>query len=84
MTSEPYTSRQRNQALAVATAFFALFSIVGFAYYGLPFFYDFFVQGAGLDPRPSHVRQRLREAGGRPAVRASSPGSSSIASGRGG
>jgi len=47
VTSEPYTSRQRNQALAVATAFFALFSIVGFAYYGLPFFYDFFVRELG-------------------------------------
>jgi sugar phosphate permease len=40
-------SRTRNQALAVATAFFALFSIVGFAFYGLPFFYDFFVRELG-------------------------------------
>ncbi len=40
-------SRRRSQALAVATAFFALFSIVGFAYYGLPFFYDFFVRELG-------------------------------------
>ncbi len=48
MTSEtPDASRQRNQGLAVATAFFALFSIVGFAYYGLPFFYDFFVRELG-------------------------------------
>jgi len=48
MTSEtPGASRQRNQALAVATAFFALFSIVGFAFYGLPFFYDFFVRELG-------------------------------------
>jgi sugar phosphate permease len=47
VTSEPDTSRQRHQALAVATAFFALFSIVGFAYYGLPFFYDFFVKELG-------------------------------------
>ena len=29
------------------TAFLALFSIVGFALYGLPFFYDFFVQDLG-------------------------------------
>jgi MFS family permease len=47
MTSEPETSRRRSQGLAVATAFFALFSIVGFAFYGLPFFYDFFVQELG-------------------------------------
>ena len=48
MTSEtPEASRKRHQALAVATAFFALFSIVGFAFYGLPFFYDFFVRELG-------------------------------------
>jgi sugar phosphate permease len=47
MTSEPDTSRKRDQALVVATAFFALFSIVGFAFYGLPFFYDFFVRELG-------------------------------------
>jgi sugar phosphate permease len=40
-------ARKRHQALAVATAFFALFSIVGFAFYGLPFFYDFFVRELG-------------------------------------
>jgi sugar phosphate permease len=40
-------ARQRRQGIAVATAFFALFSIVGFAYYGLPFFYDFFVRELG-------------------------------------
>ena len=39
--------RKRKQGLAVATAFFALFSVVGFAYYGLPFFYDFFVKELG-------------------------------------
>lgn len=43
----PHASRERDQALAVATAFFALFSIVGFAFYGLPFFYDFFVKELG-------------------------------------
>jgi len=31
----------------VATAFFSLFAIVGFALYGLPFFYDFFVNEFG-------------------------------------
>jgi MFS family permease len=40
-------ARRRRQGLAVATAFFALFSIVGFAFYGLPFFYDFFVKELG-------------------------------------
>jgi sugar phosphate permease len=39
--------RKPRQVLAVATAFFALFSVVGFAYYGLPFFYDFFVRELG-------------------------------------
>jgi MFS family permease len=40
-------SARGDQALAVATAFLALFSIVGFALYGLPFFYDFFVRDLG-------------------------------------
>ena len=31
----------------VATAFFSLLAIVGFALYGLPFFYDFFVKEFG-------------------------------------
>jgi sugar phosphate permease len=47
MTSATAAPRRRYQTLAVATAFFALFSIVGFAYYGLPFFYDFFVRELG-------------------------------------
>jgi len=38
---------QNNQARALVAAFLALFSIVGFALYGLPFFYDFFVQELG-------------------------------------
>jgi sugar phosphate permease len=38
---------RRHQALAVVTGFLALFSIVGFALYGLPFFYDFFVKDLG-------------------------------------
>lgn len=38
---------RRHQALAVTTAFLALFSIVGFALYGLPFFYDFLVRDLG-------------------------------------
>lgn len=39
--------RTRQQTFAVATAFLALFSIVGCALYGLPFFYDFFVKDLG-------------------------------------
>jgi len=38
---------QHDQLLAVLTAFLALFSIVGFALYGLPFFYDFFFKDLG-------------------------------------
>jgi len=37
----------RPQAQAAATAFLSLFSIVGVALYGLPFFYDFFVRDLG-------------------------------------
>jgi sugar phosphate permease len=35
------------QLLAVTTAFLSLFCIVGFALYGLPFFYDFFFKELG-------------------------------------
>ncbi len=38
---------KRDQLLAVVTAFLALFAIVGFALYGLPRFYPFFVQELG-------------------------------------
>jgi sugar phosphate permease len=42
------SAESRPSALfAVATAFLALFSIVGFALYGLPFFYDFFFKELG-------------------------------------
>ena len=37
----------RDQAIAVSAAFLALFAIVGFSLYGLPFFYDFFVSDLG-------------------------------------
>jgi sugar phosphate permease len=39
--------RRADQLLAITTAFLALFAIVGFALYGLPFFYDFFVRDLG-------------------------------------
>ncbi len=38
---------RRQQSHVAATSFFALFSIVGLALYGLPFFYDFFVRDFG-------------------------------------
>jgi MFS family permease len=47
MTPSAAVERPRHQTLAVATAFLALFSVVGFALYGLPFFYDFLVTDLG-------------------------------------
>jgi MFS family permease len=41
------TSQRTGQILAVTTAFLSLFAIVGFALYGLPRFYPFFVQELG-------------------------------------
>lgn len=38
---------RNGQALAAASAFSALFAVVGIALYGLPFFYDFFVTEFG-------------------------------------
>ena len=43
--AKPFATR--DQAVAVSVAFLSLFSIVGFALYGLPFFYDFFVKDLG-------------------------------------
>ncbi|HUX96518.1 MAG TPA: MFS transporter [Bacteroidales bacterium] len=46
--TDPITHQKRSsQTYIVATAFLALFGIVGFAYYGLPFFYDFMVKEYG-------------------------------------
>ena len=39
--------KRSSQTYIVATAFLSLFGIVGFAYYGLPFFYDFMVKEYG-------------------------------------
>jgi MFS family permease len=47
MTGEPGQAERRYQALSVVTAFLALFSIVGFALYGLPRFYPFLVEDLG-------------------------------------
>ncbi len=39
--------RRSSQTYILMTAFLALFAIVGFAYYGLPFFYDFMIADYG-------------------------------------
>src|SRR4029434_1945879 len=40
-------TENRSPALVTATAFFALFSVVGLALYGLPLYYDFMVREFG-------------------------------------
>jgi MFS family permease len=47
MSPELDPRERRYQALSVVTAFLALFSIVGFALYGLPRFYPFLVEDLG-------------------------------------
>ena len=41
------SNKSSSQPYIVATAFLSLLAIVGFALYGLPFFYDFFVREFG-------------------------------------
>ncbi len=41
------STKRSSQSYILATTFLALFSIVGIAYYGLPFFYDFMVKEFG-------------------------------------
>ena len=41
------STRKSSQTYIIATAFLSLFAIVGFALYGLPFFYDFFSKEFG-------------------------------------
>jgi MFS family permease len=41
------SSSRSSQPYVVAAAFFSLLAIVGFALYGLPFFYDFFIKDFG-------------------------------------
>ncbi len=45
--TESTVSDRSSQAYIVATAFLSLFAIVGIAYYGLPFFYDFMIREYG-------------------------------------
>lgn len=47
MSDPQAESRTRAQGLALVTGFLALFAIVGFALYGLPFFYDFMLKDLG-------------------------------------
>jgi MFS family permease len=47
MSLFPLDERRGPQLLAVLAAFLALFSVVGCALYGLPFFYDFLVRDLG-------------------------------------
>jgi len=46
-SSNPVAEERSSQPYVVATAFFSLFAIVGFALYGLPLFYDFFMEEFG-------------------------------------
>jgi hypothetical protein len=43
----PTSSHERAQLQVATTSFLSLFSIVGIALYGLPFFYDFMVRDFG-------------------------------------
>jgi MFS family permease len=47
MVSDPDISPRSSQTYIVATTFLSLFALVGLAYYGLPFFYDFMVKEYG-------------------------------------
>ena len=60
---------RRHQTLAVATGFLALFSIVGFALYGLPVLLRLLREGPGLDAPAGHLRQRAQQADRGPALR---------------
>ncbi|MGV8094560.1 MAG: nitrate/nitrite transporter [Mangrovibacterium sp.] len=48
LNPEPVTGSGSSKIYIVITAFFSLFALVGFAYYGVPFFYDFMVQDFGF------------------------------------
>ena len=63
------TDSRRHQLLAVVTAFLALFAIVGFALYGLPRFYPFFVKELGWTRQQVTSGQRLQQDHHRDSVR---------------
>src|SRR5665811_692595 len=43
----PKNNSRSSQTYVLVTAFMALFALVGFAYYGLPFFFDFMTKEYG-------------------------------------
>ncbi|MCK7531486.1 MAG: MFS transporter [Marinilabiliales bacterium] len=45
--ASPDSGSQSSHTYILATAFFSLLAIVGFALYGLPFFYDFYIKEFG-------------------------------------
>lgn len=47
LLTNPAGASRSSQSYILATAFLALFAIVGFAYYGLPFFFDFMTKEFG-------------------------------------
>ena len=47
MTNNSVSSKKSSKAYIVATAFLSLFAIVGIAFYGLPFFFDFMTNDFG-------------------------------------
>ena len=47
LLTQPYETSRSSQTYILVTAFMALFAIVGFALYGLPFFYDFMTKEYG-------------------------------------
>jgi MFS family permease len=47
ITDKPDFQGRSSQTYIIITAFLSLFAIVGFALYGLPFYYDFFVKEFG-------------------------------------
>ncbi len=47
LLTEPAKGSRSSQTYILITAFMALFAIVGFAYYGLPFFFDFMTHEFG-------------------------------------
>ena len=65
---QPHPLLRRAQVQVAATSFASLFSIVGIALYGLPFFYEFMVRDFGwsraqvtrLRARSTHLCRRRR------------------------
>jgi sugar phosphate permease len=48
VTSDALKRSSSSKTYIIITAFFSLFALVGFAYYGVPFFYDFMVRDFGF------------------------------------